>query len=97
VIWVANLVEKLTKQKTASPIVLFTDSQNARLAVLNKNNTGRTRHIDIRYKWIIQKEEDGVIEIKQVRTDEMVADGLTKGLIAIKHGRFVKQLGLAGK
>ncbi|KAH6974006.1 hypothetical protein EDB80DRAFT_552665, partial [Ilyonectria destructans] len=63
-----------------TPWVLYTDSQNARLAVLNKRNAARTRHIDIRFKWVIQKTEEGYFDLRQVRTDEMIADGLTKAL-----------------
>ena len=76
------------------PIVLFTDSQNARLTVLNPINQARTRYIDLRYKWVIQRTSRGDFHIIHVRTDEMVADGLTKALPRIRHAAFVKQLGL---
>lgn len=46
-----------------TPSVLFTDSQNARLAVLNKNNPARTRHIDIRYEWIVYRTAEGFFQL----------------------------------
>jgi len=76
------------------PLVLFTDSQNARLITLNPLISARTRHIDIRYKWIIDRTKKGDFNIQHVSTTNMVADGLTKPLNRIKHIEFVKQLGL---
>ena len=76
------------------PIVLFTDSQNARLTVLNPINQARTRYIDLRYKWVIQRTDRGDFEVVHIGTNDMVADGLTKALPRIRHAAFVKQLGL---
>src|SRR6266566_4553672 len=76
-------------------LFVHTDSQNARLAVLNPLQTARTRHIDIRYKWINQEVEKGHILLEFVGTAAMKADGLTKALDRVKHGVFVRQLGLA--
>jgi hypothetical protein len=92
-LWISQFLADL-KMPQPKPLVLFTDSQNARLAVLNKNNTARTRHIDIRYKWIINRTNDGFFQLHQVGTDEMTADGLTKALTPVKHAQFIRQLNL---
>lgn len=52
--WIANLVKQMNGQQKL-PLLLYTDSRNAREVTLNKNNQARTRHIDLRYKWIIQR------------------------------------------
>jgi len=62
---------------------------------LNPLQTARTRHIDIRYKWISQAVAKGDIMLEFVGTAAMKADGLTKALDRVKHGIFVRQLGLA--
>ena len=72
------------------PIVVFTDSANARIHVLNPQKAARTRYIDIRYKWIIEQARDSAFEIQYVEGEEMPADGLTKGLQREKHKKFVK-------
>ena len=54
----------------------------------------RTKHIDIKYHFLREKVEEGVIELEYKPTDEMVADGLTKALGRIKHTRFMKGLHL---
>ena len=71
-------------------MLVHTDSQNARLAVLNPLQTARTRHIDIRYKWINQEVGKGYILLEFVGTVGMKADGLTKALDRVKHGVFVR-------
>ncbi|OXV06724.1 hypothetical protein Egran_05509, partial [Elaphomyces granulatus] len=93
-LWVANLLSEAGHPQKP-PVILFTDSQNARLAVLNRNNAARTRHIDIRYKWIIYRVEKGQIHIEQIGTDQMIADGFTKPLERLKHRAFVLQLRMA--
>jgi hypothetical protein len=54
----------------------------------------RTRHIDTRYKWIIDRLKKGIIILEHVGTKEMAADGLTKGLEATKHNDFIGMLGM---
>jgi len=41
---------------------------------------GRTKHIDIRHHFVRDKVNDGTIELKYCRSDQMLADMLTKGL-----------------
>lgn len=92
-LWITQVLREAGYEQP-TPWVLYTDSQNARLAVLNKRNAARTRHIDIRFKWVIQKTEEGYFDLRQVRTDEMITDGLTKALGAINHEKFLIQLRL---
>ena len=79
------------------PLIVFTDSKNAYLDVMNPLNAARTRCIDIRYKWIIEKKKEGRFQLEHVMGENMVADGLTKPLEREKHNRFVRMLGLVEK
>lgn len=92
-LFVANFLRELDFD-VEKPLILYTDSMNARHNVLTKTNSGRTRHIDIRYRWIQEQTEQGNFEILHVPTEKMAADGLTKGLERKKHEDFVKLLGL---
>lgn len=60
--------------------------------MLNKYNQACTRHIHLRYNWVIQRVEMGHFEVVRVGTTDMAADGLTKGLSQILHDGFVRQL-----
>ena len=92
--WIAQICAEAGYPQGA-PLLVHTDNQNARLAVLNPLQTARTRHIDIRYKWINQEVKKGQILLEFVGTAAMKADGLTKALDRVKHAVFVRQLGLA--
>ena len=92
-LWVAQMLKDFDIG-TRLPRIIYTDSQNACLTVLNPVNQARTRHIDLRYKWVIECVQKHDFAIVHVSTHDMVADGLTKALQRIRHAGFVKQLGL---
>ena len=46
----------------------------------------------VKYFRLRELGRDGDVEISYVRTDEMVADGLTKALECGKHQRFINML-----
>ena len=92
-IWLAKILEEAgCPQKT--PFILFTDSANAQQIALNPENAARTRHIDIRYKWIQDRVRKGDFKLQHVLTAEMIADGLTKPLGKEKFAQFVKMIGV---
>ena len=43
------------------------------------------RHIDIKYKWVIEKVDEGKFILEHIGTKDMVADGLIKLLSKEKH------------
>ena len=92
-LWIAHLLAELDIK--ISPKILFTDSANAMSIVLNPLCTARTRHIDIKYKWIIDMVKKKMFDIAHVETDKMAADGLTKPFWKEKHLGFVRMIGLS--
>ena len=93
IIWIASMLGEAGYPQPY-PSLMFTDSANARTVALNPRNPARTRHIDVKYKWVIQQVEQGKITVQHVPSEDMVADGLTKPLRKEKHLIFVRQLGL---
>ncbi|KJZ70069.1 hypothetical protein HIM_10530 [Hirsutella minnesotensis 3608] len=92
-LWIHRIIQNLGV-RSSKPVIIFTDSRNAQLTVLNPTNSARTRHIDTRYKWIIDRTTRGDFDIQHVSTNDMIADGLTKPLTQDRHVAFVRQLGL---
>ncbi|CAJ2508587.1 Uu.00g136130.m01.CDS01 [Anthostomella pinea] len=88
---IAKLLRELGFHQSL-PVVMFTDSLNAKATVLNPLNTARTRHIDTQYKWITDPTSKGYSKLEHVRTTSMVADGLTKPLLKEGHQNFVRML-----
>ena len=92
-LWIARILEEAGAPQP-KPIVMYTDSLNAQTVALNPNNTARTRHLDIRYKWIVDRIAKGQISLEHVPGEIIVADGLTKPLVYDKHSKYVKMLGM---
>ena len=76
------------------PATIHRDNTGALDLAENPEHHGRAKHIDIRMHYIRQEVENGSIQLSYVPTADMVADGLTKPLVGVKHQKFIEQLGL---
>ena len=69
------------------PTILQQDNQSTiRLLKKGRSTSKRSRHIDIRYFWLSDREKSGEIQIQYEPTEDMLADVLTKPL---QGARFV--------
>ena len=59
--------------------VIYEENQSAISLAKNPQFHGRAKHIDIRHHFVHEKVADGTVELKYCRTEDMVADILTKG------------------
>ncbi|KAL2022214.1 hypothetical protein VTK56DRAFT_5824 [Thermocarpiscus australiensis] len=91
--WVAGILEECGAPQP-KPTILFADSLNAYLTVMNPINKARTRTIDIRYKWVIEQAARKLLEVRHVKGVDIPADGLTKPLQKEKHATFMRLLGM---
>ena len=88
-----SLSSKDTTQRIP-PIPLAMDNQGAiALANLQAPNR-RTRHIDMKYHYLRECIQNGVIKPYFIPIIAMVADGFTKALNTIKFNTFLSLLGL---
>ena len=93
-IWLNRLLVELQPQKEPSKLVtIFEDSQSAICMAKNSQFHGRSKHIDIKYHFNRDETKKGTIDIQYCRTDNVIADMLTKGLYA---ERFEKLRDMAG-
>lgn len=93
--YIARLLEEL-QYTNVRLVVIYEDNQPA-IDITNRAKTssnGRTRHIDIRFRYIQQELANSNVAIKQIGTNQQVADGLTKALDKLKYTEFVRQLGM---
>lgn len=49
---------------------------------------GRTKHIEVQYHWIWEQVEKGIVTLRHVPTENMLADMLTKALNPKDHQRL---------
>jgi hypothetical protein len=92
-VWLAQLLSELkSEQRTA--FVLKMDSQSA--IALGKNPVfhDRSKHIDVRFHFIRECVGNGKLEIEHVRTEEQIADILTKPLGRVQFLEMRSKLGV---
>ena len=70
------------------------DNQGAIALAKSESHNRRTRHINVRYHYIRQCVEQGIIAPQFTPTTEMLADGLTKALDRQKFATFVSPIGV---
>lgn len=90
------LSQGLTSIGCDTPTVrLFADNQAAIKLTSSLGHHPRSKHIDIQYHKVREVFKDGLLQISYTPTTDMVADGRTKPLDAVKSARLVEMLGLS--
>ena len=77
-IWIKRFVSDIG-HKTGQMLV-YCDNQGAIKLMKNSEYHRRTKHIDVRFHFIREKINEGIVEIAYVQTDQQLADLLTKPL-----------------
>jgi len=78
-IWMHNILSEFG-YKPSLPSKLRVDNQSAMNVAKNPEHHGRMKHLDLRFHWLREKVEAGLISLSYIPTAEMPADILTKGL-----------------
>lgn len=76
------------------PSLLCIDNKSAIQVAQNPEHHGRMKHLDLRFYWLRDMVEKGLIRVEYLQTEDMPADILTKPLAKpqVEHG--VSLLGL---
>ena len=85
----------LFRSSISRPLTLYCDNQPAVIYSSNNKSSGAAKHIDIKYHVVKDRIQDQTISIKHIRTSEMLADPLTKGLPPSIFKEHVAGMGLA--
>nr|GEV24795.1 retrovirus-related Pol polyprotein from transposon TNT 1-94 [Tanacetum cinerariifolium] len=75
-------------------IPMYCDSKAAISISCNPVQHSHTKHIDVRYHFIKEKVEKGIIELFFVRTEYQLADLFTKTLLVERFQYLVRRLGM---
>ena len=92
IVWVRNLLAELGYHVDRIP--LSGDNQGSIFIASNPVTESRSKHIDIRYHYIREVYEKGIIDIFFIDGNDNPADIFTKNLGATKFLKFCSQLGL---
>jgi hypothetical protein len=94
--YLSRLLKELRITLPSTTITIQCDNkQTIRLVTqeISKLQT-KLRHVDIHTHWLRQEVAAGTITVEYIRSDDMIADGLTKVLPANKWQGLLNQLGL---
>ena len=72
------------------PITVRVDNVGAIFMSENTSTSGRTKHVDIRYRYVNEMVLDGFLKIVFVKTKENVADIFTKNVTSDVYRTLVK-------
>nr|GEX02119.1 copia protein [Tanacetum cinerariifolium] len=75
-------------------IPMYCDSKAAIVILCNPVQHSRTKHIDVRYHFIKEKVEKGIVELFFVGTEYQLADLFTKALSEDRFKYLVRRLGM---
>ncbi|GJY44266.1 hypothetical protein Tco_0432479 [Tanacetum coccineum] len=75
-------------------IPLYCDNKSAIDLCCNNVQHSRTKHIDIRYHFIKEQVENGIVELYFVRTEYQLADIFTKPLPRERFNFLIDKLGM---
>lgn len=74
---------------------VLNDDQACIASLMNGQFKPSTQHVGVKYFWLHELVREGDVDIYYVRTDAMIADGLTKELERAKHQNFLNMLSLS--
>ena len=83
-VWLRRLFDDI-QASLKGPTVIMEDNQGTIAMAKNPVSHFRTKHIDIRYHYVHEAVQEGVINLHYCRTEDMIDDLLTKPL---PRGRF---------
>ena len=95
-IWVKQLIEGLTGKNVEKPI-LFVDNQSAIKLIQNPQYHCRTKHIDVKYKFVREKYQSKFFNLEYISTKEQQADIFTKPLDTAKFEMFRNKINVIGE
>lgn len=91
-IWLKAIYKEIFAEE--EKITIFGDNKGALQVIENNSFSSRTKHMDIKYRFIKQKMDAQEIKIKYLSTNEMPADILTKAVSASKISKHSPTMGL---
>lgn len=92
-IWLQRLQRELI-QCPQEPMILYCDNKSAILIAQNNSFSNRTKHVDLKVKFVKEKLEKKEVILKYVDTKNMIADFLTKAVCTDKLNMLSSKSGL---
>jgi transposase InsO family protein len=92
-LWLLGILKDLNVS-IVPPVLICEDNQSVISLSENPLMSKRSKHIDVRYKYLKELVLDGEIKLVYTPTELQLADILTKGLVICKFEKFQKMLNI---
>ncbi|GAB2274840.1 hypothetical protein Dimus_039096 [Dionaea muscipula] len=92
-LWLRQFLAEL-KVEQGDPTVIFVDNQSAIAIAKNPVYHDRSKHIDVRFHFLRDAVANDVVKLEHVKTQDQLADLLTKPLATQVFTRFRSMIGL---
>ena len=94
-VWLKNLIPALRIVDSISrPITMYCDNQAAVFFCANDKLSGASKHIDLKYRIVKERNRDRTLNIEHISTKINIADPLTKGLPPSLFQKHILGMGL---
>jgi hypothetical protein len=91
--WLSGLLGEIGMINSSTPTpILYGDNQSTQELSRNGIKSERTKHIDIKYRFVTDEITNGRVQLKWISTTQQVADVLTKSLGIQQHRTLVDRL-----
>jgi len=92
--WLIQLQKDVTGSQPQGPTARYSDSTGALKNITNRASKARTKHINIRYKNSCDLQERGILDFTHVRSEDNLADIMTKPLPITAHQKLSLSMNL---
>ena len=92
-VWLTQLMEELI-EKEGDPPMLYVDNKATISLVKNLVLHDRSKHIEIRFHYIQEYTDRGLIQIDFIQTEEQLGDIFTKSLARVKFEKLRSKIGV---
>ena len=95
VLWLRALINEIDPAMVHNhPTEIFCDNLGAIQLSNNDIVSNKSKHIDLRYHFLKEHIKSNEIKLTHIRTDDMIADAMTKPLAKPKFDKFVREFGV---
>lgn len=92
-IWLLRLLDDLGI-KVTDPVLYHEDNQSAIRVMEEEKESNRLKHVDVKFRFVRDLVQRGIIELRYVPINNQVADIMTKGLPAKPYLQHRMVLGM---
>lgn len=92
-LWLKQLLSEILMEEI-KPIKIYSDNKGALLLVNNNSYSARSKHIDIKYRFLHEKVSSSQLELEYLPSEQMPADMLTKACSCSKIEKHNAIIGL---